>query len=184
MVSSKEATKTQEPEILEEAPVSLDQSTTPAVEPAEEAPVSAPGEAEEVKDLEEESGLAAPLDPAPAAPETPAPAKPKEAPLTNSQVVELHKSKAQKMKENLESQPKIRFFIPLAMGEKKGAYETVNLNGYGLKIAKGMYVDLPTQVADVLAESYGQTEQAGQEFLADRQKVDEHGISIQQALGG
>lgn len=62
-------------------------------------------------------------------------------------------SKAEKMKIFLASQPKIRVIVPLSDGEKKGSTQSVILNGYRLNILKGVYVDVPIQVAEVLNES-------------------------------
>lgn len=76
--------------------------------------------------------------------------------------------KAAKMKEHLDAQPKVGFVIPLGIGEKPGAIETWQANGYRLNILKGVMVMLPKQVVESLAESYQMTSVAGQEFLADR----------------
>jgi len=76
--------------------------------------------------------------------------------------------KAAAMKAHLAKQPKVQFLIPLGFGEKRGAYETVIMNGYRLNIMKGVLVELPRQVAELLAESYQMTIAAGQEYLLDR----------------
>lgn len=76
--------------------------------------------------------------------------------------------KAAKMKEHLEAQEKVAFVVPLGIGEKPGAIETWEANGYRLNILKGVMVRLPKQVVESLAESYQMTQIAGQEFLMDR----------------
>ncbi len=76
--------------------------------------------------------------------------------------------KAAAMKAHLAKQPKVQFLIPLGFGEKRGAYETVIMNGYRLNIMKGVLVELPRQVAELLAESYQMTIAAGQDYLLDR----------------
>lgn len=76
--------------------------------------------------------------------------------------------KALAMKARLAGQSRVQFMIPLGFGEKRGAYETVIMNGYRLNIMKGVLVQLPQQVAELLAESYQMTAAAGQEFLIDR----------------
>lgn len=81
----------------------------------------------------------------------------------------VYAGKAAAMKERLDAQPKVRFLIPLGIGERKGAIETVQMNGYRLNILKGVLVDLPEQVAELLAESYQLTAEAGSDFLADRE---------------
>ncbi len=76
--------------------------------------------------------------------------------------------KAAAMKANLDAQQKVTFLIPLGFGEKRGAYETVIMNGYRLNIMKGVIVEVPKQVAALLAESYQLTAEAGSQFLMDR----------------
>ena len=76
-------------------------------------------------------------------------------------------TKEEIMKDNLSKQPKVSIIIPLEKGESKNAVETVILNGYRLNIKKGVYVEVPKQVADIIKDSYQQTEQA----IQDAQKV-------------
>lgn len=77
-------------------------------------------------------------------------------------------------KKVLDAEPKVSFIIPLMPGEKEGAYEIVNINGYQVTIKKGVMVDIPRSVAMVLANHYQITMSAGQEKLLGRsQSVDE-----------
>ena len=69
-------------------------------------------------------------------------------------------SKSAKMKARLAKQQKVRILIPLEGKEKIGATESVILNGSRLNILKGIYVDVPEQVADVLEDSLKQTVRA------------------------
>ena len=69
-------------------------------------------------------------------------------------------SKAEKMREALSKQRKVRILIPLEAKEKAGSTESVILNGYRLNIQKGVYVDVPSQVADVIMEANNQTQKA------------------------
>ena len=80
--------------------------------------------------------------------------------LQTSEIEDLHAEKALQMKENLNKQQKVRMFLPLEGTEKPGAFVPVTLNGYRLNVPKGVYVDVPEQVADVLRESFDQTEAA------------------------
>lgn len=75
-------------------------------------------------------------------------------------VAKLHQSKALAMKENLSKQQKVRIFVPLEGKEKKGTQLPVTLNGYRVNVPKGLYVDVPEQVGDVIAESLNQTQAA------------------------
>lgn len=75
---------------------------------------------------------------------------------------------SQQMKEHLAKQPKVAFLIPLSDGEKNGAYETVQINGYRMVIKKGTMVQIPQQVAEILADHYRISSEAGQEYRMDR----------------
>jgi len=96
-------------------------------------------------------------------------------------------SKAMIMKKRLEEQPKVRFLLPLEGSEKQGvvewrtgkngekyqyvvsgSVETVQLNGYKYFIPKGVFVDIPEQIAQVLSESYKLTAAAGSNISMDR----------------
>jgi hypothetical protein len=80
------------------------------------------------------------------------------------------RGRAQTTKDILDRQPKVRFMIPLDMGEKKGSYHEVQINGYILRIQKGVFVDIPQSVADLLAESFDLTNEAGSEYRIDREE--------------
>lgn len=69
-------------------------------------------------------------------------------------------SKAAIMKKKLAAQPKVRILVSLEGGEKFGITKSVILNGYRMNIIKGIYVDVPEQVADVLSESQQQALEA------------------------
>ena len=73
-------------------------------------------------------------------------------------------SKAEVMKAKLAKQPRVKILIPLEGKEKMGSTESVILNGYRLNILKGVYVDVPEQVAGIIMESQKQTRIAAQEF--------------------
>lgn len=71
-------------------------------------------------------------------------------------------------KDILAKSPHVNFLIPLADGEKPGAADTVQINGYRLTIKKGELVNVPIQVAKLLAEKYKVNMEAGREKLIDR----------------
>jgi hypothetical protein len=71
-------------------------------------------------------------------------------------------------KDILAKSPHVNFLIPLADGEKPGAADTVQINGYRLTIKKGELVNVPIQVAKLLAEKYKVNMEAGREKLVDR----------------
>ena len=66
-------------------------------------------------------------------------------------------SKAERMKSKLAKQPKVRVLIQAEEGDKRGSTISVILNGYRLNIQKGVYVDVPEQIADVIMKSQKQT---------------------------
>lgn len=82
-------------------------------------------------------------------------------------VRQTHTAKSQAVKEALEKQPKVRMIVPLEGGEKIGATIPVTINGYRLNVPKGVYTMIPEQVAQMLMESYNQTEEAGRPFRID-----------------
>lgn len=57
-------------------------------------------------------------------------------------------------RDKLMNGPKTAFLIPLAPGEKPGAFETVQINGFRLQIRKGAMVQIPVACAEVLAGHY------------------------------
>jgi len=76
--------------------------------------------------------------------------------MSNEEKKEEVKPKVDKkelMKSILKKQKTRRVFIPKEKGEPEGATESVILNGYRLNIKKGVYVDVPEQVADVIEEA-------------------------------
>jgi len=114
--------------------------------------------------------------------------KVKETPGQLKREKEQYLSKAERMRERLMKQPKVRILVPLGVGEKpgvikwvynkktkreeqvyvKGAYLPVQLNGFKILVAKGVYQEVPQQVADVISESQHMTSEAGRAFLIDR----------------
>ena len=68
--------------------------------------------------------------------------------------------KAEIMKRKLAKQEKVTILIPREGKEKAGTTFSVCLNGYRLNIQKGVYVEVPRQVADVVMEHFNQTNAA------------------------
>ncbi len=80
---------------------------------------------------------------------------------TTKEDEKLHQTKAERMKTNLLSQPTVRIMVNLEGKEVRGkSIETVILNGYRLNIPKGVYVDVPQQVADVIKNYQTATDEA------------------------
>jgi len=101
---------------------------------------------------------------------------------------EEYLSKAERMRAHLMKQPKVRILVPLEAKEKpgviklvynektkreeqvyvSGAYLPVQLNGFKTLVAKGVYQEVPQQVADVISEAQNMTAEAGRAYLIDR----------------
>lgn len=97
-------------------------------------------------------------------------------------VIETHKSKAEAMRDNLHSQPKVTIMIPLEQGEAEGTRTSVTLNGYRYTIQKNVYVDVPMQVAEVVMNAQKQTIAAGKDFRTDIARPAKGGVTVEEAL--
>jgi len=72
-------------------------------------------------------------------------------------------------KDILAKSPHVNFIIPLSEGEPEGAFDTVQINGeYRLTIKKGVMVNIPMPVANILAEKYRINMTAGKDKRIDR----------------
>jgi len=69
-------------------------------------------------------------------------------------------SKAEKMLEHLSKQPMIRILIPIEGKERPGTTVPFTLNGLRLNVAKGVYVDVPEQIAEMVMKKQKQTVEA------------------------
>lgn len=67
---------------------------------------------------------------------------------------------AVRMMENLASQPKVRTRIPREPKEPIDAVASPILDSVRINIRKGVSVDLPEQIADMIEDSYYQTDRA------------------------
>lgn len=90
------------------------------------------------------------------------------------------------VKKALANQPKVRIFIPLGIGEKKGkhAVETVTINGYRMVLPKGEYVTVPQGVADIIEEHYNmspENTEMGEAYRLDKPRFKD-GMSTDEAL--
>lgn len=73
--------------------------------------------------------------------------------------------------------PKIMFLVPLSPFEKEGAYDEVYINGYRTTVKKGVMVEIPRPVAELLAQKYNIEMTAGQEHRIDRDNRVEDALS-------
>ena len=101
--------------------------------------------------------------------EAPTPAPKKDAPKMND--VQLHRTRALKMKAHLDKQPKVKILIPFNQGEqpeqaKKIPFH-VNLNGWTIDIPRGSMQEVPEQVAKIVYERLESEGRIGSKHLID-----------------
>ena len=103
--------------------------------------------------------------------ETPAPKveKPK---LSDMEVEKELRTDAAKMKAHLAKQKKVSVMIPLEQGVSPEVAEkvpfVVNLNGYRLSIKRGVFVEVPEQIADMIKERLESEGKIGSKYRLDR----------------
>lgn len=107
--------------------------------------------------------------------ENPVPTTPK--PVVNEKVEERKAEKALRndaraMKAHLEAQPKVSIMIPFEVGENPENGKKVkfhcNLNGYAMDIPRGVYVEVPLQIADMIKERLESEGKIGAQWRIDR----------------
>lgn len=81
--------------------------------------------------------------------------------------------KAQAMKIQLLSQPRVVVMIPVDSGSSPDVPFDVTLNGYRLSLPRNQYIEVPQQVAEVIKQSHNQTTQALDQFKVDGNKAKE-----------
>lgn len=105
---------------------------------------------------------------------TPAPTPPAapKAPVPDKEVEKEWRGDAAKMKAHLEKQPKVSVMIPLEQGVAPEVAEkvpfVVNLNGYRFSIKRGVFVEVPQQIAEVVKERLESEGKIGSEYRIDR----------------
>jgi hypothetical protein len=71
-------------------------------------------------------------------------------------------------KKKLDAEKKVSFLIPLADGEKPGAYDSAAINGNQITVMKGVMVEIPRSFALLFADKYRIQFEAGKESRLDR----------------
>lgn len=98
----------------------------------------------------------------------PAPKK-AEAPKSGSakeNVAQALKSDIEVTRIALSKEPTVNLMIPLN-GEKKGAFEDVWINGYHMRVPKGVMSIVPQSVAELINNKYDIESTVGEEFRLD-----------------
>lgn len=67
----------------------------------------------------------------------------------------------------LEAEEKVHFMVPLSEGEKPGATHDCFINGYKYTVKKGTMTIVPRSIADLLANHYKVTSEAGADYRLD-----------------
>lgn len=108
------------------------------------------------------------------------------APVVNEQVASKKadvalRNDAKSMKAHLDKQPKVSIMIPFEVGENpingKNVPFHCNLNGYALDIPRGVYVDVPLQIADMIKERLESEGKIGAEWRLDRNADKQEALS-------
>jgi len=76
------------------------------------------------------------------------------------EVISRPLTKLEIIKAKLASQPRVRIIIPKGDKDPEGAFETVQINGYTTQIKKGVYVEVPEQIAQIIMDSNNQINEA------------------------
>lgn len=132
------------------------EGATPAETP-EEPEVETPEETEEAEEEVTE--------------EPEAPAKPN-AKVSDREVEKQWRGDAMKMKDHLAGQKKVSIMIPLEVGVAPEVAEKIpfvcNLNGYRFSIKRGVFVEVPEQVANMIKERLESEGKIGRNLRIDR----------------
>lgn len=111
----------------------------------------------------------------------------KESVQEKKQFEKQYLSKAAIMRDKLLSQPLVRILVPPETNEKQGQVEwrtdkngqkyqvhlggsvkTIQMNGFKYMVPKGVYTDVPQQIADHIEEQQRATSTAGASIILDR----------------
>mgnify|MGYP003472704081 FL=1 len=92
--------------------------------------------------------------------------------VSDRQVETAWRSDAQKMKEHLDSQRKVAIMIPLEAGVPPAVAEKIpfdlNLNGYHVSVKRGVFVEVPEQIAVMIQQRLESEGKIGSEYRIDR----------------
>lgn len=104
---------------------------------------------------------------------TPTPATP-----SAEDVRQRVQTKAEQMKAQLESQPKVSILIPLEKGEKKGSVQPFCLNGYRFNVPKGQMTQVPEQVANIISERFNVELEVRSQSIEQRDKETKSALDV------
>lgn len=96
--------------------------------------------------------------------------------LSERNVAKEAEGDAKRTKRILASQPTTKFMVPFDIGERHGAVITVTINGYRLSIKKGVLVEIPVGVAQVLMDHLNVRSEAAEQFDLHRDEATEEAL--------
>lgn len=88
--------------------------------------------------------------------------------MSNEIKKEVKKTLVESTKEKLDKAPHVDFIIPANENESPNIPESVQINGYRVEIKKGVMVNIPVPVANILAEKYKISMEVGKNKKIDR----------------
>lgn len=90
---------------------------------------------------------------------------------SNQEVVSMNeamKGQAEAIERYFKNSKRVRMVIPLGENEDKGSTEFVGINGYNFYILKGKMVEIPEEVATLIANKYDMEMEIAEKYSLDR----------------
>lgn len=97
--------------------------------------------------------------------------------LSEREVAKSAEGDARMAKRKLADAPTTKFMVPFDIGEKHGAVVTVTVNGYRLSIKKGVLVEIPVPVAELLMKHLDVRSDVAEKFALHRDEATEEALS-------
>jgi len=97
--------------------------------------------------------------------------------LSTAEVDRVSSDRVSAMDKLLSKQPRMHIMIPLGIGEKKGATHEVCINGWVKSYPKGVMLEVPKTVFELLAEHFNITQSVGKELEIDRDTETQRALS-------
>jgi len=97
--------------------------------------------------------------------------------LSERDIARSAEGDAKRTKRALAAQETTKFMVPFDIGERHGAVITVTINGYRLSIKKGVLVEIPVGVAQVLMDHLNVRSEAAEQYDLHRDDATEEALS-------
>jgi len=89
-------------------------------------------------------------------------------PVGSVEVDKVAKKSISNIEKRLNAQERFHIMIPLGIGEKKGASHEVCINGWVKSYPKGVMLEVPRTVFELLSECFKITSEVGKEWEVNR----------------